>query len=145
MQELSAGLGKQPDDYTVVRAEEDVEPYLAAGYSLAEAKAIAESQILLPQLSQVKQAALAAVDLANGYTQAGDATSAQAALQMASDHGPAICQSVVPAEITGTRWNGHPENRPGRHGSERAFRRRRPDRSRPAQPACPTKGSPHEC
>jgi len=100
IQELAAGSGKQPDDYTVVRAEEDVEPYLAAGYSLAEAKTMAESQILLPQLAQVKQVALAAVDLANGYTQAGDATSAQAALQMAVNMGQQFANPSSPAEIT---------------------------------------------
>ena len=100
LQELSAASGKQPDDYTSLRAEEDVEPYLSAGYSLAEAKTMAESQILLPQLSQVKQVALATVDMANSYSQAGDAASAQAALETAMTIGQQYANPTSPALIT---------------------------------------------
>ena len=50
---------------------------------MAEAKTIPGSQLLLPQLQQVKDLGLSLVDLAKSYRQAGDETSAQAALQIA--------------------------------------------------------------
>jgi tetratricopeptide (TPR) repeat protein len=99
MQELSAAAVKQPDDYTMVRAEEDVEPYLSAGYSLAEAKTMADSQIVMPQLSQVKQTALDVIDVAKSYTQSGDAAAAQAALQMAANIGQQYANPSTPTLI----------------------------------------------
>ncbi len=79
--ELVASAGKPLEDYTVNRVQDDVEAYLAAGYSVAEAKQMAAMQLLLPQLGQLKQLGLDTLDLANAYRQAGDANSAQAALQ----------------------------------------------------------------
>ena len=81
VQELTAASGKQFDDYTLDRVQDDVEAYLAAGYSMADAKAIASSQLLLPQLAQLKKLGLNAVDLANAYRQAGDSLLPEAALQ----------------------------------------------------------------
>jgi RNA polymerase sigma factor (sigma-70 family) len=80
VQELAAAAGKQMEDYTASRGQDDVEAYLAAGYSMAEAKQMAAMQLLLPQLAQFKQLGLDTVDLANAYRQAGDAASAQASL-----------------------------------------------------------------
>jgi RNA polymerase sigma factor (sigma-70 family) len=104
VQELSAVSGKQFNDYTLNRYQDDEEAYLAAGYSQADAEAIASMQQVLPQLSQLKQLGRDIVDLANAYSQAGDTTSAQAALQMAATLGrsyvnpttgePAISQLV---------------------------------------------------
>jgi RNA polymerase sigma factor (sigma-70 family) len=82
VRELSAAAGKPFDDYTVSRVEDDTEAYLAAGYSLADAKTISSMQLLLPQLAQMKQLGLDTIDLAKAYSQAGDQASAQAALQM---------------------------------------------------------------
>ncbi|HSY09590.1 MAG TPA: sigma-70 family RNA polymerase sigma factor [Candidatus Dormibacteraeota bacterium] len=87
VQELSAASGKSLDDYTVSRAENDMEAYLTAGYSVADADELGTSQLLLPQLAQMKQLGLDAVDLANAYSQAGDSSSAQAVLQMAANLG----------------------------------------------------------
>jgi RNA polymerase sigma factor (sigma-70 family) len=87
VQELSAASGKSLDDYTASRAENDREAYLAAGYSVADASALGGSQLMLPQLAQMKQLGLDAVDLANAYSQAGDSSSAQAVLQMAANLG----------------------------------------------------------
>ena len=53
-----------------------------AGYSVAEAKTIPGSQLLLPQLGQFKELALTLVDLAKSYRQAGEESSAQAVLEM---------------------------------------------------------------
>jgi len=87
VQELAAGSGKSLDDYTVSRAENDMEAYLAAGYSVADAEQLGTSQLLLPQLAQLKQLALDSSDLANAYRQAGDTTSAATVLQMADKLG----------------------------------------------------------
>jgi RNA polymerase sigma factor (sigma-70 family) len=83
VQEISAATGKGFEDYTTSRVEDDVEAYLAAGYTLADAKVLASSQLLLPQLAQMKQLSLSMFQVADAYTQAGDTGSAQAVLQMA--------------------------------------------------------------
>jgi RNA polymerase sigma factor (sigma-70 family) len=93
VQELTAASGKSLDDYNANRTEDDAEAYLAAGYSLADAKELAASQLLQPQLAQMKQLSLDAVDLANAYRQAGDSTSAQAVLQMAVNLGQSYATS----------------------------------------------------
>jgi RNA polymerase sigma factor (sigma-70 family) len=87
VQELSAASGKSLDDYSVGRIQDDVEAYLTAGYPMADAEEMGGYGILLPQANQVKQLGLDAVDLAGAYRQAGDATSAQTALQMAATLG----------------------------------------------------------
>jgi RNA polymerase sigma factor (sigma-70 family) len=87
LQEFAAASGKSLNDYTVTRAEGDMEAFLAAGYSVADAEQLGTSQLLLPQLAQLKQLALNTRDLANAYRQAGDTTSAQTALQMADQLG----------------------------------------------------------
>jgi len=104
IQELAAASGKQLDDYTVERAQDDEEAYLSAGYSAAEAERIALPWLELPQLRPVKQMGQDLVELANAYKQSGDPASAQAALQMAlnlgqgymdaSANGPIISQLV---------------------------------------------------
>lgn len=104
VQELASASGKSLDDYTVSRAENDTEAYLAAGYSVADAEQLGTSQLLLPQLAQLKQLALDCSDLANAYRRAGDLTSAETVLQMADKLGqqyanpsagePAISQLV---------------------------------------------------
>ncbi len=101
VQELAAASDKPMDDYTVSRIQDDVEAYLASGYSLAEAKQMAAMQLMLPQLAQFKQLGLDTVDLANAYRQAGDAASAQAALQLAANLGQRYAnQSPGEAEIS---------------------------------------------
>jgi RNA polymerase sigma factor (sigma-70 family) len=87
LQELSSASGKPLDDYTISRAENDMEAFLAAGYSVADAEQLGTSQLLLPQLAQLKQLTLDTRDLANAYRQAGDTTSADAVLQMADKLG----------------------------------------------------------
>ncbi len=60
VQELIAACsGKgQFQDYTVSRWQDDEEVYVAAGYSLAEAKVIGSEQVELPQLAELKQLGL---------------------------------------------------------------------------------------
>lgn len=87
VKEFAAASGKSFQDYTAERVQDDTEAYLAAGYSLADAKFVAGSQLLLPQLQQTKDLGLDMIDLAKTYQQAGDSDSALAALQMAIDLG----------------------------------------------------------
>src|SRR5262249_34473173 len=54
VQELVAASGKHHfEDFTSDRVQNDEEAYLAAGYSISEAKAISSMQLLLPQLWQM--------------------------------------------------------------------------------------------
>jgi RNA polymerase sigma factor (sigma-70 family) len=88
IQELVAASSKHGfDDYTLDRVQDDEEAYRAAGYSVVEAKTIPSRQLLLPQLAELKQLSGNLLDLANSYQEAGDAASAQAALQMATSLG----------------------------------------------------------
>jgi hypothetical protein len=64
------------------------EAYLAAGYPVAEAKALdTEQLILMPDRGELKQLAYDMVELAKSYQRAGDEESTQAALQMATQLG----------------------------------------------------------
>jgi RNA polymerase sigma factor (sigma-70 family) len=87
VKEFMAASGKQFADYSSERYQDDTEAYLAAGYSVADAKFAAGYQLLLPQLKQTKDVGLNMIDLAKSYQEAGDSSSAQAALQMAVDLG----------------------------------------------------------
>jgi tetratricopeptide (TPR) repeat protein len=89
IRELLAADGKtQFQDYLPDRIQDDEEAYLSAGYSLADAETFAVyQQSLLPQPSDLRQFVHDISDLAKSYQQAGDATSAQAALQMIADIG----------------------------------------------------------
>jgi hypothetical protein len=81
--ELEAAYGKPNlQDYWVERVQNTEEAYLSAGYSPAEAKAIALASLQLPQLAPLKQIGQSVLDLAASYRQAGDEASAQAALQI---------------------------------------------------------------
>ena len=88
VQDLIAASGKsQFQDYTLERVQDDEEAYRAAGYSVAEAKAIPAAQLLLPQLAQMKELSQNLNELAKSYRQAGDESSAQAILQMTATLG----------------------------------------------------------
>lgn len=85
VQELIAASGKpQFQDYRLEAAQDDEEAYLAAGYSVAEAKMLAVAQLPLPQFQPLREMARDyLIPLADSYQQVGDGTSEQAALQMA--------------------------------------------------------------
>lgn len=105
VRDLALASTKSLNDYTVNRVESDMEAYLAAGYSVADAEALGTSQLLLPQLAQLKQLALESADLANAYTQAGDTGSAQMVLQMADKLGQQYA-NAAPGEPTITQLVG---------------------------------------
>lgn len=87
IKEMQAAAGKGFDDYTSQRYQDDTEAYMAAGFSLADARGASGLQLLLPQLQEVKDLGHDMVNLAQSYQQEGDTASAQAALQMAVDLG----------------------------------------------------------
>lgn len=87
LQEMAAASGKTFQDYSLNRMQADEEAYMAAGYSIVDAEAQATSQLLLPQLAQLKQLGGDVMQLAGAYTQAGDSGSAQSVLQMAANLG----------------------------------------------------------
>ncbi len=94
VQELNAASAKQQfQNYTLDRWMTDEEAYLAAGYTEVEAKYLATSELMLPQLAPLKQLGQDLVDLAKVYSQSGDDTSARTALAMAMGLG----QRYVPA------------------------------------------------
>ncbi len=83
VEELIAASSRQRfADYTAERIQTDEEAYRAAGYSEADASMAATWGVPLPQLAEMRNLAQNMAALAASYRQAGDATSAQAALQM---------------------------------------------------------------
>jgi tetratricopeptide (TPR) repeat protein len=79
---VAASVKPQFQDYSGDFVQNAEEAYRAAGYSEAEAKAIAACSLPLPQLAQLRQLGDNVAELAAAYRQAGDEPSAQAALQM---------------------------------------------------------------
>jgi len=94
---ISASSKPQFQDYTLERVQDDEEAYRSAGYSVAEAKTVSAFALLLPQLAQMKELSQNMTALADSYRQAGDRTSAQAALQMAANLGQRY-SNVSPGE-----------------------------------------------
>jgi ABC-type transporter MlaC component len=84
VQELIAASDKpQLQNYSLDRVQDDEEAYLAAGYSEAEAAAVAHAGLPCPDLQPLRVVVRDyLVPLANSYQQVDDEQSAQAALQM---------------------------------------------------------------
>jgi hypothetical protein len=106
VQDLIAAAGKpQFQDYSLDRVQADEEAYRAAGYPVADAKVVATSHLVLPQLAQVRDLGRNILDLANSYQQAGDEASRQAALQMAVNlgrrYGDASAGEMLIAQLVG--------------------------------------------
>jgi tetratricopeptide (TPR) repeat protein len=94
LQEIAAANSKRGfDNYLLDFMQNAEEAYQAGGYSPAEAKAIAATSALLPELAKLKQVGVDLAELAKRYQQAGDETSAQSALQMGLDLGHRLDQS----------------------------------------------------
>src|SRR2546427_521624 len=107
-------------DYSLEFVQNGEEAYRAAGYSDAEARMIATSTLLLPQLAEIKQVGRNLVDLAEAYRQSGDGASAQAALQMGISLGQwldepgslTIIQSLVGIALQRIVFNAMDPNSP---------------------------------
>ena len=99
VQDLMAASGRLGfQDYSGDFVQNAEEAYRAAGYSEAEAKALAACSLPLPQLAQLKRLGQNLVKLATLYRQSGDESSAHAALQM----GLNLAQQV--GEPSGNRY-----------------------------------------
>jgi hypothetical protein len=99
VQDLVAAAGNSRfQDYSADFVQSAEEAYRAAGYSEAEAKVLAACLLPLPQLAQLKGLGQNLVELAALYRQAGDETSAQAALQMGLNLGQRV------SELAGSRY-----------------------------------------
>lgn len=94
VKEMLAAANKPFQDYTSGRYQDDAEAYMAAGFPAVDAENVASSQLMLPQLQQVKDLGLDLINLANTYQQQGDSTSALAALQMAINLGSQYANPV---------------------------------------------------
>jgi hypothetical protein len=98
LQEMTAASGKQGfQDFTMDRLMDDREAYLDAGLSSAEAEVSAATQLMLPQLQQIKSLATGLITAAKSYQDAGDTDSAAAVLQMVDALG-ARYATAMPAE-----------------------------------------------
>jgi RNA polymerase sigma factor (sigma-70 family) len=84
---IAASDHRQFQDYSLDRIQADDEAYRAAGYSVAEARIAAASQLLLPQLLQVRDLSRHMIQLADSYRQTGDENSRFAALEMVAELG----------------------------------------------------------
>jgi tetratricopeptide (TPR) repeat protein len=80
---LAAAQKSKFQDYSREFIQNAEDAYRAAGWSEAEAKAVAAFGLMLPHLVELKQAGLKTTELAQLYRQNGDEASAQAALQLA--------------------------------------------------------------
>lgn len=92
--ELLAAADKPIEDYALDSIQNREEAYRSAGWPEAEARAVASSETVLPQLAELKQLSVNLTELANAYRQAGDPTSAEATLQMALQLGQELDRSA---------------------------------------------------
>jgi len=82
LQDLTAAAGKQKfQDYSWDFIKNGEEAYRAAGYPEVEARIIPSMALILPHLVDFKQLNENLINLAAAYRQAGDESSARAALQ----------------------------------------------------------------
>jgi RNA polymerase sigma factor (sigma-70 family) len=81
----SAKTGYQ--DFLRERSQGNEEAYLAAGYTIGDAKLLSSVGAAEPNLVQLKELGRDLLGLANSYQQAGDSSSRESALQIAVDLG----------------------------------------------------------
>jgi hypothetical protein len=90
---LAAAQKGKFQDYSRDFIQNAEEAYRAAGWSEAEAKAVAAYELALPHLAELKQTGMKVVELAERYRQAGDDTSAQTALELGLGLGQRLAES----------------------------------------------------
>jgi len=92
VQDLMAAAGKQKfQDYSWDFIKNGEEAYRSAGYPEVEARIIPSMALVLPQLVDFKQLNEKLISLAAAYRQAGDQSSAAAALQFDASIGERLC------------------------------------------------------
>jgi hypothetical protein len=81
--DVQAGASKLVQDYALELIDNTADAYLSAGYSEAEATALAMSSLLMPHLAQLRDVGTELVKRANHYRQSGNAASADKMLHAA--------------------------------------------------------------
>lgn len=94
VRQLLAAADKPIEDYALDSIQNREEAYRSAGWPEAEARAVASSETVLPQLAELKQLSVNLTELANAYRQSGDPTSAEATLQLALRLGQELDRSA---------------------------------------------------
>jgi hypothetical protein len=92
LRDLAAASHKPWRDYTADAIQNTEEAYRSAGYSDAEAKAIATMSALLPHFSELRATGKSLMELAATRREAGDTASSDAALQWALQLGQRTAQ-----------------------------------------------------
>ncbi len=87
LEEVRAAQGKSFDDFTKEMGFAQEEAYLSAGRNPAEAKALGNSEVLLPQLAPFKKFAVDLAEKAGEFGNAGDSAAQQALLSAAWELG----------------------------------------------------------
>ncbi len=82
LQDMAAAGKGTWNDYAWQFMQSSEEAYRGAGYSDIDAKFASQTQLLLPDLAQLKQLGVQINELAKSYQQAGNTAAAQNALQM---------------------------------------------------------------
>jgi hypothetical protein len=92
---MAASAKSQFQDYSWDYVQDAEEAWRSAGYSEAETRMLAAWQLKLPHLKELKQLNQSIMDVAAAYRQAGDAASAQAALEYGLQLGQRLCESTT--------------------------------------------------
>jgi hypothetical protein len=90
--DVLAAAAKPMRDYSLDWMQNTEEAFREAGYSDADAKAVASVTLLLPQLSQMRDVGKQLVEISKEYRAAGDESAAQALLQNAANMGARLDQ-----------------------------------------------------
>jgi hypothetical protein len=81
--DLQSGANHPVRDYAVELTDQAADAYLSAGYSEAEATALAMGSLIMPHLAQLKDLGSELVKRAHHYRESGDAASSDRMLQAA--------------------------------------------------------------
>jgi hypothetical protein len=100
LQDMTAAASANWSDFSSQFVQNSEEAYRSAGYSDVDAKIAAQSQLLLPDLAQLKQLGQQLATLANSQQQSGDSASAQTTLQMDMQLGRQLSASQAQPLIT---------------------------------------------
>jgi len=87
MQEITVASAKPLEDYSLIRVQNDVEPYRSAGYSTVESKMLSVYLVSPPQVAALKQLGQRVIAVAKTYRESGNGAVAEDAFRMAAELG----------------------------------------------------------
>lgn len=100
LQDMAAAANANWSDFTSQFMQSSEEAYRSAGYSDLDAKIAAQTQLLLPDLAQLKDLGQQLATLANSQQQSGDSASAQTTLQKDVQLGQQLAATRAQPTIT---------------------------------------------